>query len=161
MAKLKKAFGRQISKWKEEAAAANPGASDEDLAKVINDMARKQGFDYTITPTRSSPRPSRRPGSGPPQNLPRPQPLPRPAATAGRHRPQAVLKGSCWPTCVPSSGWWARTRPGRCSMTWWTASEPDADAECRSLWRVTSLRGAGRANRDRAPAAAQRPRPQR
>jgi hypothetical protein len=50
MAKLKKAFGRQISKWKEQALAANPGASDQDLANVINDMARKQGFDYTITP---------------------------------------------------------------------------------------------------------------
>ena len=50
MAKLKKAFGRQISKWKEEAAAANPGASDQDLANIINDMAKKQGFAYTITP---------------------------------------------------------------------------------------------------------------
>jgi hypothetical protein len=50
MAKLKKAFGRQISKWKEEAVAANPGASDQDLASIINDMARKQGFAYTITP---------------------------------------------------------------------------------------------------------------
>jgi hypothetical protein len=50
MAKLKKAFGRQISNWKAQAAAANPGASDEDLANIINDMARKQGFDYTITP---------------------------------------------------------------------------------------------------------------
>ena len=50
MAKLKKAFGRQISKWKEEAAAANPGASDQDLANIINDMAKKQGFSYKITP---------------------------------------------------------------------------------------------------------------
>jgi hypothetical protein len=50
MARLKKAFGRQISKWKEEALAANPGASDQDLANIINDMARKQGFAYTITP---------------------------------------------------------------------------------------------------------------
>jgi hypothetical protein len=50
MAKLKKAFGRQIFKWKEEALAANPGASDQDLAYIINDMARKQGFAYTITP---------------------------------------------------------------------------------------------------------------
>jgi hypothetical protein len=32
MAKLKKAFGRQISKLKAEALAANPGASDQDLA---------------------------------------------------------------------------------------------------------------------------------
>jgi hypothetical protein len=50
MAKLKKAFGRQISNWKAQALAANPGASDQDLANVINDMARKQGFAYTITP---------------------------------------------------------------------------------------------------------------
>jgi hypothetical protein len=50
MAKLKKAFGRQISNWKAQALAANPGASDEELANVINDMARKQGFAYTISP---------------------------------------------------------------------------------------------------------------
>jgi hypothetical protein len=50
MAKLKKAFGRQISNWKAEALAANPGASDQDLANIINDMARKQGFAYTISP---------------------------------------------------------------------------------------------------------------
>jgi hypothetical protein len=50
MAKLKKAPGRLIGRWKQEAIAANAGASDEDLAKIINDMARKQGFDYTISP---------------------------------------------------------------------------------------------------------------
>jgi hypothetical protein len=50
MAKLKKAPGRLIGRWKQEAIAANTGASDEDLAKIINDMAKKQGFDYTITP---------------------------------------------------------------------------------------------------------------
>jgi hypothetical protein len=50
MAKLKKAPGRLIGRWKQEAIAANAGASDEDLAKIINDTARKQGFDYTITP---------------------------------------------------------------------------------------------------------------
>src|SRR5262249_21361101 len=42
--------GRLIGRWKQEAIAANRGASDEDLAKIINDMARKQGYDYTITP---------------------------------------------------------------------------------------------------------------
>jgi hypothetical protein len=52
VAKLKKAFGRQISNWKAEALAANPGASDQDLANIINDMAKKQGFDYTISPER-------------------------------------------------------------------------------------------------------------
>ena len=50
MAKLKKAFGRQISKLKAEALAANPGASDQDLANAINDLAKKQGFNYKITP---------------------------------------------------------------------------------------------------------------
>jgi hypothetical protein len=50
MAKLKKAPGRFIGRWKQEAIAANPGASDADLAKIINDMARSQGFDYKITP---------------------------------------------------------------------------------------------------------------
>jgi hypothetical protein len=53
MARLKKAFGRQISNWKAEALAANPGASDQDLANVINDMAKKQGFAYTITPDKA------------------------------------------------------------------------------------------------------------
>jgi hypothetical protein len=41
MARLKKAYGRQISNWKAEALSANPGASDQDLANIINDMARK------------------------------------------------------------------------------------------------------------------------
>jgi hypothetical protein len=50
MAKLKKAPGRVIGRWKQEAINANPGASDADLANVINDMAKKQGYAYTITP---------------------------------------------------------------------------------------------------------------
>jgi hypothetical protein len=50
MAKLKKAPGRVIGRWKEETIAANAGASDEALAKIINDMAKKQGYAYTITP---------------------------------------------------------------------------------------------------------------
>jgi hypothetical protein len=44
MAKLKKAPGRLIGRWKEEAVAANPGASDEDLARAINETAREQGY---------------------------------------------------------------------------------------------------------------------
>ena len=70
MAKLKKAFGRQISKWKEEARAANPGASDQDLANIINDVAKKQGFDYTITPERARAKakaPTRKRASAPPR----------------------------------------------------------------------------------------------
>jgi hypothetical protein len=50
MAKLKKAPGRLIGRWKEEAIAADPGASDEQLADLINATAKKQGYDYTITP---------------------------------------------------------------------------------------------------------------
>jgi hypothetical protein len=55
MAKLKKAFGRQISNLKAEALAANPGASDQELANAVNDLARKQGFDYTISPEKVRP----------------------------------------------------------------------------------------------------------
>jgi hypothetical protein len=50
VAKLKKGPGRLIGRWKEEAVAANPGASDEDLARAVNETARKQGYAYTITP---------------------------------------------------------------------------------------------------------------
>jgi hypothetical protein len=50
MAKLKKAPGRLIGRWKAEAIAANGRASDEDLAKIVNEMALKQGYDYTIAP---------------------------------------------------------------------------------------------------------------
>jgi hypothetical protein len=50
MARLKKAPGRVIGRWKQEAIAANPGASDADLAAIINDMAKKQGYAYTIAP---------------------------------------------------------------------------------------------------------------
>jgi hypothetical protein len=50
MAKLKKAPGRLIGRWKAEAIAAHRGASDADLAKIINETARKQGYAYTITP---------------------------------------------------------------------------------------------------------------
>jgi hypothetical protein len=70
MAKLKKAFGRQISKLKAEALAANPGASDQDLANAINDLAKKQGFAYTITPDRVRPAvkpPARKRAKAPPK----------------------------------------------------------------------------------------------
>jgi hypothetical protein len=70
VAKLKKAFGRQISKWKAEALAANPGASDQDLADIVNDMAKKQGFAYTITPDRVRAKakpPARKRASAPPK----------------------------------------------------------------------------------------------
>ena len=50
MARLKKAPGRLIGRWKEEAIAANAGASDEQLAHIINETARRQGYNYTITP---------------------------------------------------------------------------------------------------------------
>jgi hypothetical protein len=57
---LKKPFGRQIAKWKEEAIAAHPTASNDELAVVINDMARKQGFNYNISPDRVRPKAKRR-----------------------------------------------------------------------------------------------------
>jgi hypothetical protein len=50
MPKLKKAPGRLIGRWKVEAIAANRSASDDDLARIINETARKQGYAYTITP---------------------------------------------------------------------------------------------------------------
>jgi hypothetical protein len=50
MAKLKKAPGRLIGRWKAEAIAANGRASDEHLAKIINDTAKQQGYAYKITP---------------------------------------------------------------------------------------------------------------
>jgi hypothetical protein len=64
---LKKAPGRLIGRWKDEAITANPGASDEDLARIINDMAQKGGYHYTITPEKV-----RKPGA-------KPAPAPAPA----------------------------------------------------------------------------------
>jgi hypothetical protein len=89
MAKLKKAPGRIIGRWKQEAIAANAGASDEDLAKIINDMARKQGYDYTITPERvrtKAKKPKRRKPSrraAPAVAHTNRAPAPKPAASAG------------------------------------------------------------------------------
>ena len=87
MAKLKKAPGRLIGRWKQEAISANAGASDEDLAKIINDMARKQGFDYTITPekvrskTKKKRKPARKAAPATAAALTTPAPAPKPAAT--------------------------------------------------------------------------------
>jgi hypothetical protein len=47
---VKRAPGFLIGQWKKDAISANPRASDADLAKIINDTARKQGYDYKITP---------------------------------------------------------------------------------------------------------------
>jgi hypothetical protein len=87
VAKLKKAFGRQISKLKAEALAANPGASDQDLANAINDLAKKQGFDYKISPDRvraKAKAPARKRASAPKAAAPahsnsKPAPAPRKA----------------------------------------------------------------------------------
>src|SRR5262249_9902799 len=86
MAKLKKAFGRQISTWKEQAAAANPGASDQDLANIINDTAKKQGFDYKITPdkVRAKGKPPARKRAPAPLKAAAPAPAPRNSAPAPR-----------------------------------------------------------------------------
>jgi hypothetical protein len=91
MAKLKKAPGRIIGRWKEEAIDANAGASDEDLAKIINDMARKQGYAYTITPEKvrtkaKKPRrrkPARRAAPAAAAAHATPAPAPKPAARGG------------------------------------------------------------------------------
>jgi hypothetical protein len=88
MAKLKTAPGRLIGRWKQEAIAANAGASDEDLAKIINDMARKQGFDYTITPEKvraKSKKKRRKPArrAAPVAAVAHTTPAPKPAARGG------------------------------------------------------------------------------
>ena len=89
MAKLKKAPGRVIGRWKQEAIAANAGASDEDLAKIINETARKQGFDYTITPekvrAKSKKKRRRKPArkAAPAAARTTPTPAPKPAARGG------------------------------------------------------------------------------
>jgi hypothetical protein len=89
MAKLKTAPGRLIGRWKQEAIAANAGASDEDLARIINDMARKQGYAYTITPEKvrtKTKKPRRRKHArrpAPAAAHTTPAPAPKPAARAG------------------------------------------------------------------------------
>jgi hypothetical protein len=89
MAKLKKAPGRVIGRWKAEAIAANRGASDADLAKVINDTARKQGYDYAITPekVRAKSKKKRKKRAAQPAPAPAadtsPAPATRAAATGG------------------------------------------------------------------------------
>jgi hypothetical protein len=77
MARLKKAPGRVIGRWKDEAIAANPGASDEDLARIVNEMARTQGYDYTITPEKV-----RTKKNHPKGRQPAYRPAPAPAAAA-------------------------------------------------------------------------------
>ena len=89
MAKLKKAPGRIIGGWKEEAIAANAGASDEALAKIINEMAKKQGYAYTITPEKvrtKTKKPRRRKHArraAPAAAVTRTTPAPKPAAKGG------------------------------------------------------------------------------
>jgi hypothetical protein len=88
MAKLKKAFGRQIARWKQDAIAANTGASDEDLARIINEMAKAQGFKYTITPdkvrAKGKKKRKMRKHAAPAASAtpPTPAPAPKPAAPA-------------------------------------------------------------------------------
>jgi hypothetical protein len=86
MAKLKKAFGRQIARWKQDAIAANAGASDEELARVINETAKAQGFKYTITPdkvrTKTKKKRRKRRRAAPAASAIPLTPAPKPAATA-------------------------------------------------------------------------------
>src|SRR5690349_611056 len=72
---LKRAPGRLIGRWKDEAITANPGASDQDLANIINEMAQKQGYDYKITPEKIRVK-TRKPGQQP---TPAPSPEPAPS----------------------------------------------------------------------------------
>ncbi len=87
MAKLKKAPGRIIGRWKAEAIASNRGASDEDLARIVNEAASKQGYDYTITPdkvrTRTKKKRRRRAGTtaSASNTAPAPAPNSTPAAS--------------------------------------------------------------------------------
>src|SRR4051794_32643811 len=76
---LKKAPGRVIGRWKDEAIGANPGASDQDLANIINEMAQKQGYDYKITPEKVRSK-TRKPGQQP---APAPVSPPEPAPSTG------------------------------------------------------------------------------
>jgi hypothetical protein len=87
MAKLKKAPGRLIGRWKQEAIAANGGASDEDLARIINETARKQGYDYTITPEKVRTRTKK----------------PRRRKAAHRAAPAAVAAARTTPAPAPKS----------------------------------------------------------
>jgi hypothetical protein len=90
MAKLKKAPGRLIGRWKKEAITANAGASDEDLAKIINDTAKKQGYAYTITPEKvraKAKKPRRR------KPARRPAPAAAAAHTPSAPAPRAVSTG--------------------------------------------------------------------
>jgi hypothetical protein len=82
MAKLKKAPGRIIGRWKQEAITANAGASDEDLARIVNEMARLQRYDYTITPEKVRTKTTKPEGT-------RPAPS---TASAARTRPAAAAK---------------------------------------------------------------------
>jgi hypothetical protein len=89
MPKLKKAPGRVIGRWKQEAIAANPGASDVDLAKIINEMARLQGFNYKITPEKV-----RTKATKPKRKKPVATPAAIPAAAAGTTpAPKAAGRG--------------------------------------------------------------------
>jgi hypothetical protein len=97
MAKLKKAPGRYIGRWKQEEIAANPGASDEELARKINDRARREGFDYTITPakvrTKTTKKRKKRGGAKPaaaPEMAARSTPAPAPRGAISLDDVQAV-----------------------------------------------------------------------
>jgi hypothetical protein len=87
MAKFQKAPGRLIGRWKAEALAAHRGASDQDLARIINVTARKQGYAYTITPnkvrTKSKKKRKKRAARPAPAPAAHPNAAPAPRAPAG------------------------------------------------------------------------------
>src|SRR5262245_5895858 len=90
---LKKAPGRFIGRWKEEAIKANPGASDADLARIINERAKGEGYDYTITPDKVRTKkkrsaPKRKPAPTP---SPKATPVVSPTLAARSHQPEGAL----------------------------------------------------------------------
>jgi hypothetical protein len=84
MAKLKKAPGRIIGRWKEEAIRANPGASDEDLAKIVNEMASKQGYGYKIAPEKVRTKTKKAGPKPAPTRAHTPTPAPKPTPVTSR-----------------------------------------------------------------------------
>ena len=90
---LKKAPGRLISSWKQQVVAENPGASDEELAKIIHEMALTQGYNYTIAPekVRTKTRPTPKAASTPKEA---PATAPTPKSAPAKSQGEGALMGN-------------------------------------------------------------------
>jgi hypothetical protein len=88
---LKKAPGRFIGRWKEEAIQANPAASDADLARIINERAKGEGYDYTITPEKVRTKGKKQPA---PQRQPAPTPKAAPVVAPNSVAPSPQPEGA-------------------------------------------------------------------